>query len=178
MVDIIEVVIITITDVDIDPDTIITMDIDIPMVVVTEHSQVAMDIIRTKVNIITDINIIRRIIDTIKIPSTTRIPSIIKITDTTIITRTIETIGTIAIIIEVITTEAIRTEVLTTELPDHVQQVDSIDKSLGSSNLFEPLANHYLAIISKIFPTINPPKVPTMYPIIAISTPMGISALE
>lgn len=33
-------------------------------------------------------------------------------------------------------------------------------------------------MISKTFPTISPPKVPTMYPIIAISTPMGMSALE
>ena len=42
---------------------------------------------------------------------------------------------------------------------------------------YDIVAN-YPAIISKTFPTINPPKVPSMYPIIAISTPMGMRALE
>ena len=40
------------------------------------------------------------------------------------------------------------------------------------------LPSLYPAITSSTFPTINPPKVPKIYPIIAIRTPMGMSALE
>jgi len=64
-----------------------------------------------------------------------------------------------------------------TEVQDHVhvQEIQDVIRPLNLSCVNE---RFYPAIISKIFPTISPPNVPTMYPIIAISTPMGMSALE
>ena len=62
-------------------------------------------------------------------------------------------------------------------LQDPEQQAEDTDKTLILSFLMKGFSS-YLEMISKIFPTINPPNVPTIYPIIAMSTPMGIRALE
>jgi len=53
-------------------------------------------------------------------------------------------------------------KIITQETQSIVQKLETTDKSLGGSNLFEPLSNNYPDIISKTFPTINPPKVPTI----------------
>ena len=165
MVDIIEVDIIIITDEDIDLDTIITMDTDIIMDDVIEHNQDVMGIIEIKM-------IIETVTDTIRTTGTIK-----TISTTEIIIVEIEIIAITEVILQ--GTEIIAAiEVIIIELLDHVQQADNIDNSLRGPNKFEPLINHYPAIISKTFPTINPPNVPTMYPIIAMSTPIGIRALE
>ena len=95
------------------------------------------------------------------------------------------TVVDIEIVVETITTEVIITigvititevGVITTELPDHVHKREDTDRSLKEARNYSSL--YYPAILSKTFPTINPPNVPTIYPIIAMSTPMGIRALE
>ena len=67
----------------------------------------------------------------------------------------------------------INTDTITTDRTIIVDRSDDI-KLVD----FSFMGRSQLAIISKIFPTISPPNVPTIYPIIAMSTPMGISALE
>jgi len=118
MVDITEVDIITTVEIDIDLDTIITMVTDIIMVDVTEHNPDGMDIIGIEMTTITVVDI--------------------EITEET--TTTIETV-VITIVEVIITTEIVviittETVVITTELPDHVQQVDSIDRSFYGLSSF------------------------------------------
>jgi hypothetical protein len=76
----------------------------------------------------------------------------------------------------IIEIEAIIQEV-TTVRQDLEQQVEDTDKTLTLLFLMKGFSS-YPEIISRTFPTINPPKVPIIYPIIAMSTPMGIRALE
>ena len=99
MADIIEVDITTTVEIDITVVTIITGVTDIIMVVAIEHNLDGMDIIGTEMTTIT-------------------------VADIEIVVETITTI-------EVITTAEIIIiiGVITAELPDHVQQVDSIDRA-------------------------------------------------
>ena len=78
--------------------------------------------------------------------------------------------------IEVVQEEVVQEEVVTDHLDlDLDQEEDKVNNFFCLSSYDE---RYQPAIISKTFPTIKPPNVPTMYPIIAINTPIGISALE
>jgi len=141
------------------------MDTVITMVVVIEHNQDVTDIIETKA-----ITIGTEGIETDQLPITIEITDITRTADITKIQDTTITLG----ITRVTITEQQGHEIPVERVrPDHVQQ--DVIKSVSSPLLGRGVQ---IAIISNTFPTINPPNVPTIYPIIAISTPMGISALE
>lgn len=174
MADFIEVDIITTVDTDTDLDTTITMGTDILTDVVTERSLDVTGIIRIRASIITVIDITRAIIDTIRTLDITKIIlrtiGLIQITERQQIPET-KRIQETKLIPEI----EVIPEAKTTELPEQ-KKLEHTDSSFYLSSMMRGL--NYPAILSKIFPTIKPPNVPTIYPIIAISTPMGISALE
>jgi len=160
---------ITTTDTDIDLVTTITMGTVIIMDVVTVHNLDVMDITEIEVSI-TDIERIDQ--HNITEITTGTVPVIIQIHETTdIIIIIIEKILTIELHeIEVITVDLLRAVVIQEQV-DLRQEEDKYEITPQTGVV-------YVAIISNTLPTINPPNVPTIYPIIAISTPMGISALE
>jgi len=162
MVDTIVTDIITIMDTVIEAATIITMGTAIITDAGIEHSPGVMVTIEIKMSTIGT-----------EAEETDQQRITTEITVITII-GTIKT-GTVTNTTTVTTNEVIRERITEREYVIHQERVQ-LDTVRSISSSFEKKSQ--LAIISNTFPTINPPNVPTIYPIIAINTPIGISAFE
>jgi hypothetical protein len=114
---------------------------------------------------------------------------IVDVDSEVVITITVDTAIIMDVVIELVLDDMVIIQEVILEDTVEIVQEDIIEVVTDHLDIEEDNVNNFFclssfderyqhAIISKTFPTIKPPNVPTIYPIIAISTPMGINALE